>query len=123
MRGSRGGAVAVASIDDVQGSIRYCAVGNISGFLITPQQSHGLLTHHGIVGGKYHRAQQIEMKVPGPALLVMHSDGLQTRWNLDRYLGLRTRHPAIIAAVLYRDFSRQNDDITVLVVALRGAPA
>jgi hypothetical protein len=45
----------------------------------------------------------------------MHSDGLSSHWSLDPYPGLRLRHPALIAAVLYRDFSRHRDDVTVLV--------
>jgi len=45
----------------------------------------------------------------------MHSDGVATRWNLDQYAGLASRHQAVIAALLYRDFSRGRDDATILV--------
>jgi hypothetical protein len=45
----------------------------------------------------------------------MYSDGLGTQWDLGAYPGLRGRHPSIIAAVLYRDFSRRRDDVTVVV--------
>jgi len=48
-------------------------------------------------------------------MLVMHSDGLASHWSFEPYRGLRQRHPAIVAAVLYRDFSRQRDDVTVVV--------
>ena len=51
------------------------------------------------------------------AVVVLHSDGLQTRWRLDAYLGLARRQPSLIAGVLYRDFTRGRDDVTVLVVA------
>ena len=47
----------------------------------------------------------------------MHSDGLQTSWDLDRYPGIHRRDPALIAALLYRDFERGRDDVTVVVVA------
>ncbi len=49
------------------------------------------------------------------SLLVMHSDGLGTHWSLAGYPGLRQRHPAVIAGVLYRDFNRGRDDVTVVV--------
>jgi len=49
------------------------------------------------------------------AVFVMYSDGLGSHWSLDDYPGLWLRHPALIAAVLYRDFSRQRDDVTVVV--------
>jgi hypothetical protein len=47
--------------------------------------------------------------------LILHSDGLGTQWRLDRYPGLRQKHPSLIASVLYRDFNRGRDDVTVLV--------
>jgi hypothetical protein len=48
------------------------------------------------------------------ALLIMHSDGLGSRWQIERYPGLSDRHPALVAGVLYRDWSRGRDDVTVV---------
>ena len=64
-----------------------------------------------------------ELSYPWPAegLLIMHTDGLATRWNLDNYAGLFRRHPSVVSAVLYRDFSRNRDDVTVLAFAARSA--
>jgi hypothetical protein len=59
------------------------------------------------------------------ALLVMCSDGINTHWDLSLYAGLTTRDPSLIAATLYRDFTRGRDDTTVIVlktpVAVSGA--
>jgi hypothetical protein len=41
---------------------------------------------------------------------------LSTRWNLNRHPGLIQHHPSLIAAVLHRDFARDTDDATVVVV-------
>jgi hypothetical protein len=60
--------------------------------------------------------QEFEYPWSADAVLVMHSDGLQTRWDLAKYPGLLRRHPAVIAAVLYRDFRRGRDDATVVVL-------
>jgi hypothetical protein len=49
---------------------------------------------------------------------VLHSDGIQPRCTLDAYPGLARRDPALVAAVLARDFTRGNDDVTVLVARL-----
>jgi hypothetical protein len=46
----------------------------------------------------------------------MHSDGISARWDLHKNATLRQRHPAIIAAVLYRDHARARDDATVVVL-------
>ena len=45
------------------------------------------------------------IRSPAGALLVMHSDGRQRGWALDRYPGLVRRDPLLIAGVLYRDFT------------------
>ena len=51
------------------------------------------------------------------SLLILHSDGLAAQWNLNHYPGLGARHPALIAAVLYREFKRTRDDMRVIVSA------
>ena len=49
------------------------------------------------------------------ALFIMHSDGLGTSWNAAEYPELERQDPALIAGVLYRDFTRRRDDTTVVV--------
>jgi hypothetical protein len=58
---------------------------------------------------------------PPQGRLVMHSDGLSHRWTLESYPGLALRHPALAAAVLWRDHARGRDDATIVVVGRRAA--
>jgi hypothetical protein len=51
----------------------------------------------------------------------MHSDGVQTRWSLDKYAGLARRHPGVVAGVLCRDCRRGRGVATVVVVSGGGA--
>lgn len=120
MRGTRGAAVAIGQIDFNNQKVRYAGVGNIAGTVLSSDTSRGLFSHNGIVGHNAHRIQELEYPWNGDTMLVMCSDGLQSRWQIGAYSGLRRRHPAIIAAVLYRDFQRGRDDVTVLVVSPRG---
>jgi hypothetical protein len=120
MQGTRGGAMAAARIDAKSRRLTYVGVGNIAGHLrdYSSETGRGLMSHNGVVGGPMRKIQEFEYACPDEALLVMHSDGLQNRWNLQAYPGLLTRHPAVIAAVLYRDFTRGRDDVTVAVVRI-----
>lgn len=120
MSGTRGGAVAIAAYDAAPGTMRFAGIGNISGALHSPDGSRGLASHPGIVGVQYRRAQSFDYADAAGKLLVLHSDGVNTRWSLRDYPGLAARHPAVIAAVLMRDFDRGRDDATVVVVALGG---
>ncbi|MFI4981184.1 MAG: SpoIIE family protein phosphatase [Nevskiales bacterium] len=117
MSSTRGGAVAVARRDAQGGELQYAAIGNIAGALVHNGESRGLFTHNGIVGGPTRPIKQLAYPCPAGSLLIMHSDGIKTRWQLSGYPGLAQRAPGVIAGVLYRDFCRRADDITVLVVA------
>lgn len=121
MAGTRGGAVAVAQFDGGSGTLRFAGIGNIGATLIAPDKSRGLASHPGIVGGQFRKTQTFDYPDASGQLLILFSDGLQSRWNLRDYPGLINRHPAVIAAVLHRDFCRGRDDVTVLVVALETA--
>jgi anti-sigma regulatory factor (Ser/Thr protein kinase) len=121
MAGTRGGAAAVARYDRAGRSLRYAGTGNIAGTLIgSDAQSRGLPSHPGIVGvGPPPRPRaDLVFTDAGGKLLVMHSDGIQARWSLKDYPGLALRHPALVAAVLVRDFDRGRDDASLLVVKL-----
>lgn len=118
MRGTRGGAVAIARYDRTSDTLRYAGIGNIAGSLQTVDGSRGLASHPGIVGVQARRSRPFEFSPVHGRLLILHSDGLQSRWNLLDYPGLVTRHPAVVTALLHRDFSRGRDDATVLAIRL-----
>ena len=118
MNGTRGGAMAVAQYDAQADTLRFTGVGNIGASLIGPQKSRGLASHPGIVGVQFRKAHPFDYAQVTGQLLILYSDGLQSRWSLSDYPGLVHRHPALIAAVLHRDFCRGRDDVTVFVITL-----
>lgn len=118
MNGTRGGAVAIAQYEGARDSIAFIGIGNIGATLVGGERPRGLASHPGIVGGQYRKGQVFDYAHVRGNLLIMFSDGLQSRWNLQAYPGLVLRHPAVIAAVLHRDFCRGRDDVTVLVLDL-----
>lgn len=115
LRSTRGAAAAVAEIDRETRQVRYAGVGNIAGAIFTGAASQSMVSHNGTVGYQLHKIQEFIYPFPAGALLIMNSDGLTSQWRLDPYPGLAGRHPALIAGVLYRDFKRGRDDVTVLV--------
>jgi hypothetical protein len=130
MRPTRGGVLAVCSVNPELGELRYGAIGNISGMLLNDRTSQSqwllvndrtsqrLLGRDGTLG--------TSLVPPSPRLnsypwspgtvLVLASDGLRSSWDPLAYPGLLSHDPAVIAAVLQRDYGRPNDDATVLVV-------
>ena len=115
MAKTRGGAAAAALIEGT--ALSFAGVGNIGGTLVSREKSQGLVSNSGTLGMAPRRVQQFEYARAADALLVMHTDGISARWNLKERPALFSHHPAITAAVLYRDHGREKDDATVLVIA------
>ena len=113
--GSRGAAVAVACLDGDADTLRFAGIGNISVSLHGGANARHMVSHNGIVGSNMRKVQEFSMPLTDDAMLIMHSDGIGTRWDLERYPGLSQRHPALIAAVLYRDHVRGRDDASIVV--------
>jgi anti-sigma regulatory factor (Ser/Thr protein kinase) len=113
---TRGAAVAVATLVPREETLRFAGVGNISGTIFAAGLSRSTISHNGTVGYEARKIQEFVYPFPTGALLVLHTDGLATQWRLDQYPGLAGRDPALVAGILYRDFQRGRDDVTVLVV-------
>lgn len=119
LRITRGAALAAARIDFENDTVRFAGIGNIGACVIDGEGRRALVSHNGIVGHNMRKVQEFVVPCPPGALCIMHSDGIQTQWDLDKYPGLPGHSPALIAAVLMRDFIRRRDDAMVLVVRRR----
>ena len=123
LRSTRGAAVAIAEFDPARASLRYVGVGNIAGSILTPDKATSLVSMNGTVGVRNERVQEFSYAWPPGAVFVMNSDGLKTQWSLSRYLGLLNRHAGVIAGVFYRDYHRDTDDATAVVVRRPDRPS
>jgi Stage II sporulation protein E (SpoIIE) len=115
LKKTRGAAGGLAKIDKRHGVVAFAGIGNISASVVAPGASRSLASHNGTLGQQMERIQEFTCPWNGDSVLVMHSDGLATRWDLGSYPGLWRKRASVIAAVLHRDFSRGRDDVTVLV--------
>ena len=120
MNGSRGGAVAIAQYDGERQTLAFAGIGNIGASLIGSEARAAWLRTLASSACVFAKAHVFDYPQGEAQLLLLFSDGLQSRWSLRDYPGLIQRHPAIIATLLHRDFCRGRDDVTVL--ALNGGP-
>jgi hypothetical protein len=115
LRPTRGAAVAVAELDPVAGLVRFAGVGNISATMIDPPARRSAVSMHGIAGHEIREVREFDYPWSRQSSLIMHSDGIGTRWDLDTYPALLARDPVLVAGILWKDHRRQNDDSTVVV--------
>jgi anti-sigma regulatory factor (Ser/Thr protein kinase) len=121
LRPTRGAAIAIARADIAAGKLEFGGIGNIAGAIVSRGNVKRLVSMPGTAGHNARKIQTFNHPFTTDDLLILHSDGLGTSWSLDRYPGLSTMHPTLIAGVLCRDFWRQRDDVTVVV--MRGGTA
>jgi anti-sigma regulatory factor (Ser/Thr protein kinase) len=116
LRPTRGAAVAVVRLSLTAREVVFSGIGNIAGTLVAGDGTHRMVSLNGTAGHAARRIQAFHYPFHGKPLVVLCSDGLGTSWSLDQYPGLAARDPLLIAAVLYRDFSRGRDDATIGVL-------
>jgi anti-sigma regulatory factor (Ser/Thr protein kinase) len=121
MRETRGAAVTVCVLDRRAGEARYLSIGNISGRIVAPGGTRGLIAYSGTLGLHVEppRAKVSTADCPPGASLVLWTDGLSTRVGLAADDPLLDHDPAVVAATLHRDHTRNRDDATVVVVQNR----
>ncbi len=122
LRPTRGAAVAVAQLDAETGRLAFSGIGNIGARLRTGEGWRPLLSRPGIVGA--HRPTTIpehHATWGADCLLVLHSDGLPSRWTPPADACLASFDPAVIASVTVRDASSSarpvRDDTAVAVLS------
>ena len=116
LRATRGAAVSLARVHP--GRVEFAGVGNVAGVVSVAGAGRKMISHNGTLGHVARRFQAFDYPVAGQPVVVLHSDGLGSSWMFERYPGLTACDPALVAGVLYRDFNRGRDDVTVL--AFRG---
>lgn len=116
LRTTRGAAVGVAEILHDRGVIKFAGIGNIMAAVVQDGIARHMVSQNGILGHQMRHVKEFEYSWSASATLIMCSDGIGTRWDLNPYPGLMMRDASLIAATLYRDYERGTDDATVLVL-------
>ena len=94
----------------------FAGVGNIAATLVDADNGiRRMISNNGTIGHIARRMRDFRYPITTTTLVILASDGLGTSWDLASYPGLASHHPALIAGVLWRDFNRGRDDVTVFV--------
>lgn len=125
LRDTRGAAVAVAQLDIAAAKLDFAGVGNVGARLRDGDHWQGLVSFPGIVGAHLPaRLPQHQERWTHDSLLVLHSDGLPSRWSPGPAVETPSSlDPAVIAASIVRDASSParpvRDDTAVAVLGPR----
>jgi anti-sigma regulatory factor (Ser/Thr protein kinase) len=115
LKDTRGAVMALLALDPEAGEAHYCGIGNIAAAVHLGNDSRHLLSVEGTVGYRMRATRTHTVPWASTAVAVLYTDGLSGRWGPARYPGLLSRHPSLIASVLFRDHARNTDDATIVV--------
>ena len=114
MSHTRGGALGVVQI---RGQVAWFAgLGNIAASILSDGGRKSMLSVPGIAGHQARTIRQFEYQVPPGAAVVLHSDGITSRWEIAALPGVASKDPLLIAAVLLGEAGIHRDDAGVLAL-------
>lgn len=113
---TRGLVGSIASYNSTRKEWKVCGVGNITTRLYEGINSKKVMSHNGIIG------LNIPSLMTSHVLsntdfqhIIMFSDGIRNHWDLNQFPGILKYASPIIAAAIFKDNARKNDDMTLLV--------
>jgi len=114
MSGTRGGAIAIVQ---VRGRVaRFAGLGNVAAFILAAGSRKSMLSVPGIAGYQARTIRQFDYEVPPDAAVILHSDGISSRWEVAAVPGVESKDPLLVAAVLLAEAGIHRDDAGVLVL-------
>jgi anti-sigma regulatory factor (Ser/Thr protein kinase)/serine/threonine protein phosphatase PrpC len=115
IRGTRGSTIGLARIDTESNKLSFSGIGNIESFLITKEGKKNLLSFGGIMGHNMRTPRVFEFDFTPGDVLCMYSDGITTRWRHEELTW--SESPQKNAEFILNNYSRLNDDATILIIS------
>jgi anti-sigma regulatory factor (Ser/Thr protein kinase) len=116
LRATRGAVMSAVIIDSAAQSFQYAGVGNVMVRVFNTPERLTPLSTNGTLGARLGQIRVWTGRWAEGATCVMASDGVSATWEIDSYPGLLGHSPQLLAGVLMRDYGRDSDDATVLVI-------
>jgi anti-sigma regulatory factor (Ser/Thr protein kinase) len=111
---TRGGAIGIVQVTGT--TVRFGGLGNITATILADGSRKGMLSVPGIAGHQARAIRQFDYVADLGAAVVLHSDGLSSRWEVGALPGLVSRDPLVIAAALLAEAGTRRDDASILVL-------
>ncbi len=111
------GLVGVVMVCDLQArEWRLCGVGNILSRMYVGVEFKTYMSYNGTIGMTIPNSMSMTTSpMEVNQHLIMCTDGIQNRWDLTRYPSILKFDNIILAAAIYKDYTRGNDDSSILI--------
>jgi anti-sigma regulatory factor (Ser/Thr protein kinase) len=116
---TRGAVINISGYDFETKIWTTAGIGNIAAKMMGPVQFKNHMSYNGIVGHNIPGTMN-DQQYTGDQYnqMVLCSDGIKTRWDPQRYPQINKYDQTLLAAALYKDFARRNDDMSVIAAKI-----
>jgi serine phosphatase RsbU (regulator of sigma subunit) len=123
LKGTRGVAMSLASLDCVDGSLTWLGVGNVQGILLPAddtwnRREEALLLRPGVVGSHLPPLQAAVLPLNFGDTVVFTTDGIEQDFNRAQ---IRSRAPQEAAEELLARHAKPSDDALIVIVRYKGS--
>lgn len=118
VRGSRGAAVSLCSLETESGTLRFVGVGNTAARRLGRDPTW-LAAQDGTVGSVMPRLREEHLTLGDGDVFLLTTDGVSSRFRPEALSGLFRDTPAVLARDIVRHFGKQHDDAACLVLRYR----
>lgn len=112
---THGVVMAVAVIDWRNEKLSFASIGNIEAKVIHQRKKNDLLVRRGIVGRNAPAPLVSEMDWEKGMGLILHSDGVSSRWHWDEFRRFAQRPSLVLAEQIFRHHNKDSDDATLMI--------
>jgi anti-sigma regulatory factor (Ser/Thr protein kinase) len=116
LRATRGAVMGAVVIDREEGRFYYGGVGNVEVRVFNSPEPVRPVPVNGTLGARLSTLRVWPHRWSEGTTIVLATDGISASWDMGSYPALLEHSPQLIAGVLLRDYGRDSDDATVLVV-------
>jgi negative regulator of sigma-B (phosphoserine phosphatase) len=119
LKGTRGAVAAICRLDTATGELIYVGMGNIVVRVLGPRAVR-FVSRDGIVGYMMSTVKKQALKLLAGDVLVMYSDGIKEHFELSGTPEILKGTAESIATVLLKQFCKENDDASCIVLKYLG---
>ena len=117
---TRGAVITVVGYEFASKMWTATGIGNIATRMISPTTFRNHMPYNGIVGHNIPNSMS-EQHYEGNLFnqVMLCSDGIKTRIDLQKYHQINKYDLSVLAAAIYRDHARRNDDMSVVIAKIQ----
>ena len=95
-------------------------IGNIAARIMGPVVLKNHMSYNGIVGHNIPGSMN-DQQYAGAEYnrVILSSDGIKTRWDLNKYPRIHKHDQTILAAAIYKDQARKTDDMSIIIAKIK----